>query len=347
MNPYLTGAHALAARKAHPLSIVGWLRERPLRTDVARQVVGVCVGELENLYMTSTNSRQKHRIREALRQFSNISSRVDGYPGDFLPDIAADVLGEAAEGVTDETGTTSDVSDDAKLVVPDNELELSDFGMDMTAMTDVLDTDGEFEYDDGDDMEYSVIEGFAGMSIGMFDIGAEQIKMNGLKTVSLTIARSLVKHGLDVIGEAIDQANSSNLPGPTARTNCQAHLQWHQNKLAGLSGPPDSTMYDSADDVKKWCMQAYIEANSVQEGAEYISAAWASMWDEIEDGLKKIPAKLAKLPGQAIEAVTGIPWWLVYTGGALALGGIVYGIYKFATSEGGSRIIGGYLGGRR
>lgn len=298
--------------------------------------------------MTTDDSQQKQRVREALRQFLNMSSTIDRHQLDFLPDTAADVLGDAANAAADETGTPNG-DDENDPPTGDNDALISDFGFDMMPSTTVFDVDGSFEYDPGDDMEYTVIQGDDGgfEGIGMFDIGSEQLKMNMLKPVTLTIARTLVKHGLEVIGQAIDQANTAGLPGPTARTNCQAHLQWHQNKLAGLSGPPDSTIYDSSDDCKKWTMQAFVEHNSVEEGSAYLDAAWAAMWSEIADGLKKVPAQLAKLPGQAIEAVTGIPWWLVYGGGAVVIGGILYGAYKIITSEGGGRIIGGYLGGRR
>lgn len=326
----------------------------------------------------SVDVGQQSRIREGLRQLSNMQATIDRHSLDFLPDTAADVLGMAAEAVDhetlpvseygdhtvdpdDQTGTPNG-DDESEFEVDDDENAvslISDYGFEMEPTTDVLDADGEFDYGETGDQYFA---------IGMFDVGLEQRKMNTLTKVSLTVARSMVKYGLAVIGQAIASADASELnklatsgvfpglalitpsnalPGKTARTNCQAHLQWHQNKLASMSGPPDSTMYDSVDDLKKWCMQAFIEGNAVEEGAQYLSDAWDAMWIEIAEGLKRITVQILKLPGQAVEAVTGIPWWLVYGGGAVVVGGLLYGAFKLITSESGSRIIGGYLGGRR
>lgn len=301
--------------------------------------------------MVVDSELKKQQMRDKLRQLLNMSATITKHTLDFLPEAAADVLGDVADSVASENpaadnfGTDNDIEDAGE---PDDTL-VSDFGFELEPSTEVFDADGGFSYGSNDDYDYSFIGGgiFEDDVIGMFDIGNEQLKMNGLKPVTLSIARSLVTHGLDVITIAIAQADAQGLPGPTTRKNCQAHLQWHKNKLAGLSGPPDSTMYDSADDLKKWTMEALIEANAVEEGAQFIADAWSVMWAEISAGLQRVPAMILKLPGKALEAVTGIPWWGWYAGGAVVAGGLLYGAYKIITSEGGGRIIGTYLGGRR
>jgi hypothetical protein len=356
VNHYLAGAYALAAERP---SFAGLARERPLSVGLARSIAVACIGALEEKYMdVSVDSEQRERIREKLRQLRNMTQTIDRCQRDFLPDEAADILGDAAAQVADETGhphatgTPDDdtgTGDNQQPADPDEQALVSDFGFELEPSTEVLDEDwGGFEVDDDvyeDETLFSPDDEYTDV-VGMFDIQLEERRMDALKTVSLTVARSMVKYSLAVIGQAISLADSKGLPGPTARKNAQAHLQWHDNKLKMLSGPPDQTMYDSAADLKKWSMQAYVESNAVEEGAAWISAAWSAMWAEIAEGLKRVPAMIVKLPGQALEAVTGVPAWLWYVGGAVVTVGLLAAVYKILTGPVGAAAVGAYVGRR-
>ena len=183
--------------------------------------------------------------------------------------------------------------------------------------------------------------------IGAFDIQQSQRQMDTLKQVTVGIAKVLVKRGQQVANETILQAKgvstaadalavatsggvTSDLPGITSLKNTLGHLNWHANALAKLSDA--SAIYSSGDDLKKWTMQAWIDANSVEEGRERQQEIWTEMWVEIGDAVAKLPAKLAKavaaIPGQLIEAVTGIPVWVWIVGGVTILGLVGFGVYK-------------------
>jgi hypothetical protein len=113
--------------------------------------------------------------------------------------------------------------------------------------------------------------------------------------------------------------------------NVAAHLQWHADKLSMMQwGIPSDYVYDSGEDLKKWTMQAYIEANAAEEGAAYLEQSWNAMLAEIQQKLAAIPkavrdAALAAASG-AFEAVTGVPLWAIILGGVAVagIGGYVY-----------------------
>jgi hypothetical protein len=166
--------------------------------------------------------------------------------------------------------------------------------------------------------------------LGAYDIGQLQLQMNTLKQVTVGIARALVKGGQSVAKQTIDEATANDLPGITSLKNTQAHLQWHANKLSGLSDP--TAMYDSSDDLKKWAMQAWIDANAVDEGAGYQQQAWDDMWTEIGTNLVSLPAKVANtvmaIPGQIVKGVTGIPLWAWILGGVGLVVLVGVGVFK-------------------
>src|SRR6185295_19076307 len=110
--------------------------------------------------------------------------------------------------------------------------------------------------------------------LGMFDIGQAQRMMNGLKPVTVGIAKSLVRGGQKVIAVAQVVSKANALPDTNTLATTAGHLQWHADKLAVMKD--DKAIYASGDDAKKWTMQAFIESNAVEEGAAYLNEAWDS-----------------------------------------------------------------------
>jgi len=161
--------------------------------------------------------------------------------------------------------------------------------------------------------------------VGMFDIATQQRQMNGVKPVTLGIARAMLKYGQAVIAHAIVAADLTGLPGGTARKNCQAHLQWHEDTLSKQTGDLNSTIYASGDDLKKWVMQAFIEENAVEEGAAYLDDAWNKMWSEIADGLAKIPAQIAKAAAPIVNAAK-YTYWIAIGTAVVVLGIVATGV---------------------
>lgn len=186
--------------------------------------------------------------------------------------------------------------------------------------------------------------------LGMFDIGEAQLRMNSLpKQVPVSVALPLLKHGQDVINQAIAIANAKNLPGGTDRNNVMWKLKWHEGALGALASTPNA-IYQSSADLEHWAMQAFIESNAVEEGAAWVDGAWSRMWDEIGAALAALPKQivqtLAKLPGQVFEATTGIPSWAFYVGGAALVGLLGYGTYRILRGPAGGAIVSHYLGRR-
>jgi hypothetical protein len=185
--------------------------------------------------------------------------------------------------------------------------------------------------------------------LGMFDIGKAQQLMNGLKPVSVGVARALVRGGQQVIAVAQTVAHARDLPDIKTLATTAGHLQWHADKLAKLKD--EKAIYSSGDDAKKWAMQAFIESNAVEEGAAYLDEAWTAMWQEIGTRLAELPKDIvqtiAQLPGKAFEAATGIPSWAFYVGTAALVGLVGYGAYRILAGPAGGALVGHYLGGRR
>jgi len=179
----------------------------------------------------------------------------------------------------------------------------------------------------------------------MFNIAQAQRNMNDLKPVTVEIARILLRSGWTTIQLAITQARGDwklgahplgqELPGQKARENVLGHLQWHMNTLAGreYADAAPHTIYKPGDDLKKWTMQAYIEANAVEEGRDALEASWNAMWEEIRAELRKIPvavlAAAGSLASGIVEGVTGVPLWAWILGGVTIAAGVGYGIYQF------------------
>ena len=188
--------------------------------------------------------------------------------------------------------------------------------------------------------------------VGMEDIGKRQAEMNRLKNVPVAIAQVLLKYGQQAINKAIEGAKQPfykfNLPGENARANVQGKLQWHANAISQLLSTPDA-MYASGDDLKKYVMQAFIEQNSVEEGANDPTWSkawgdWANMWEEVGRVLAKLPKAVAKavgdLAGDIVKGVTGVPIWGWAIIGAGVLGALGFLIYKLADTKAGAAVAG-------
>ncbi len=198
------------------------------------------------------------------------------------------------------------------------------------------------DYGENESDEFDTEEGEYDMLIGLVDIGQAQIKMNGLKPVTVGIAKSLIRGGQTVMAVATEIATAHELPDIQTLGTTSGHLKWHSDKLATL--PDDKAVYDSGDDAKKWAMQAFIEANAVETGAAWVDGAWTRMWNEIGAELAALPKQIvqaiARLPGQAFEAATGIPSWAFYVGAAVLVAGVAFLGYKVITSAGGGAFLG-------
>lgn len=157
--------------------------------------------------------------------------------------------------------------------------------------------------------------------IGGFDISANQRRMNELREIPITVAYALLRGGLKVIDNAIQAAKQPwykpDLPGETARKLVADKLKWHADALSKVT--PAETFYRSGEDLKKWVMQAFIEANAVEEGAAYINNAWDQMWSEIVENVRQLPAAVVSKVGDiargtlsmAVEGIFGVPAWVV------------------------------------
>jgi hypothetical protein len=200
---------------------------------------------------------------------------------------------------------------------------------------------------------------------GMVDMNVVQRNLNDLTPVTVEIARILLGTGQNTIGKAISGAKQSwyksDLPGDTARKNVQAHLQWHATNLASIKGVDEqTTAYKAGDDLKKYVEEAFVEANAVEEGAQWLSDAWDSMWSEIQAKLAAIPRAVGQAAASVVKTAAGaaaggiaaglgIPTWALYAGGAAVVAGTGYVIYKLLNTRAAGGIAGAvthrYLGG--
>lgn len=177
--------------------------------------------------------------------------------------------------------------------------------------------------------------------LGEYDIAAHQRQLNTLKQVTVSIGRALLRGGQQVARQTIKSAQGGwferELPGLTSLKKTQGHLDWHAAELAKQSDP--TAIYAPGQDLKKWVMQAFIDSNAIEEGRAYQEQIWQDMWTEIGEELAKLPARtvafvaetagtLTRAAGSGLAAGLGIPPWLFWTGGAVALGAVGLGTYK-------------------
>ena len=194
--------------------------------------------------------------------------------------------------------------------------------------------------------------------IGLIDIQSSQRRMNELKPVTLAVARALLSSGQEVIAKAVSVAKQpwyrSDLPGESARNKVYGKLQWHAAQLGAQHDDPNTVMYASGDDLKKWVMQAFIEQNASDAGAEaaaWLEIKWNAMWEKIAAALASIPrqvrAALISAASGTIEAVTGLPLWAWLTiliGGTAVVGFIAYKLFfAAANTKAGVAVVSRYL----
>jgi hypothetical protein len=172
--------------------------------------------------------------------------------------------------------------------------------------------------------------------IGYFDIASRQHELDSIKQVPVTIAQTLLATGIQVINQARQIASENKLPGGTARDNVFWKLQWHAAELAKLAATPNA-FYASGADLKKWVMQAFVEYNAAEEGAEYLDSAWSAMWSEIKAKLAAMPAAVVSAVGDVVTA-TGLNW--VLWGGLAVVGLLGFATYKILTGPAGGAISG-------
>ena len=173
---------------------------------------------------------------------------------------------------------------------------------------------------------------------GMVDTGAWQRQMNTLKQVPVSVAKIMVRSGSDAIARAKAIAAANSLPGGTARDNVGWKLQWHAEQLAKLTNL--NAMYGSGDDLKKWVLAAYVEANAAEEGALWIAQAWTAMWSDIALALANLPKEVAKKVNETAGALLGMPFWIVAVAGLGIVGLGVY-VYAKAVGTGHGKLFGG------
>jgi hypothetical protein len=160
--------------------------------------------------------------------------------------------------------------------------------------------------------------------LGAIDTGAWQRQMNTIKQVPVSVARIMLRSGQDAITRAQAIAAANNLPGDTARQNVKWKLAWHAESLANQKDP--NAMYSSGDDLKKWALAAYVEANAAEEGAYWIAQAWSAMWSEIGAAIRALPVQIAQEVNKTAGALLGLPIWAIVVGavGVVGLGVAVY-----------------------
>lgn len=186
--------------------------------------------------------------------------------------------------------------------------------------------------------------------VGGFDISTWQKQMNVLKVVPVGIAQVLVERGkqaidyAEAIAKVVNTARAAipfvdQVPGATRRAEVAGKLRWHADNLAKVSptawqvykdfqSDPDAfkkagaklaAVYQSGADLKKWVMEAFKEANAIEEGAASLIASWDAMWREIG-------AAIAGLPDAMQKAIKETAWYLQagfwVAVGAVALTGV-------------------------
>lgn len=206
-----------------------------------------------------------------------------------------------------------------------------------------------------DPVEYEVIDTPTGPAVvlkrhtmvptivfGMIDTGAWAKQMNTLKQVPVSVARIMAKSGLDAITRAQAGAKQpwyvADLPGETRRNEVAWKLRWHDETLAKLLD--NNAMYASGDDLKKWVLNAYLEANAVEEGAGWIATAWGRMWNEITAAIAALPKIIAAKVNETAASLFGLPGWAVGLG-AVGLIGLLGYTYVAIIAKGHSRALGG------
>lgn len=357
MSEYLYGCDVLGADDGSFAQAVraSACADRPISADRACALLDFAFQALTAMDRVDLEPETAAWRDDMGRQLGSMRELIDNSSATMLPDKAADILCDAVEAIAEMMEEGAEFYPQLEL---DKDRLLQSIGVGIQVLGSrstlgprgqVLGSTGIFEIDSP--AEEDVEEVLSGLYtvLGMFDIGAAQLKMNTLKPVTVGAAKALIHGGQQVISVAQEMSRASDLPDTNTLATTAGHLHWHQQKLAGLKD--DKAIYDSADDAKKWTMQAFIESNAVEEGAAYLDEAWSQMWTEIGQNLASVPSKVISYAGgvvsTAVKSVTGLPMWawsLVIIGGVGLVG---YGAYKILSSSGGQNVLGAYFGARR
>jgi hypothetical protein len=181
--------------------------------------------------------------------------------------------------------------------------------------------------------------------VGEYDIAEKRQQFNTLKQVPVCVARALLRGGQQVAAATIEIAKGGifqrELPLLNTLKGTQAHLAWHQAQLDKLQDP--AALYAPGEDLKKWVMQAFIDANAVEEGRAHQEQIWRAMWSDVGEAIASLPADAAKAVGQVARGLAqgivsgaadglGVPPWVLWAGGAAALGLAGLGVYKLVAA---------------
>lgn len=178
-----------------------------------------------------------------------------------------------------------------------------------------------------------------------FDIAAETQKMNSLKQVPVSVAQVLLRNGQGAINHAMQSAKANNLPNQNTLSTNYYKLAWHQSELAKYAATPFA-LYPSADDLKKWVLEAFINSNATDVGAAWINDGLQKMWSEIRTAIAALPAAARAAVSSAIENITGVPTWAFAVGGVAVVSLVGYAVYKIAMGPTGQAAASAYLGRR-
>lgn len=202
------------------------------------------------------------------------------------------------------------------------------------------------------EMEIADIPGEYETVLGAFDIQMKQREMKGLKQVTVGVAQALLGGGQRAIDLARQLSQNYSFPKDNLRDieESRGKLAWHAAAVAAQAATPQA-LYAHGDDLKKWVVQAFIEANVAEEGAityegMTVGQMWEDMWTVVKKELAKLPAALRSAIAAGIETVTGVPAWAWAVGSVAVLGLLGFAAYKIVTGPAGGAIAGAYLGRR-
>ena len=200
--------------------------------------------------------------------------------------------------------------------------------------------------------------------IGAFDVQKWQSQMNVLKQVPVGAAQVLLTHGQAAIKFAQGLAAAMNkaragipfiedVPGETRRAEVAGKLSWHKDTLARVApsagtvyweytmgdkeafkraGDKLAATYVSGDDLKKWVLEAFKEANAIEEGIARLGDDWNTMWSEIAAAVAALSHEVAKKVGNVAENLAWYLKWVTWV--AVAAGVVGVGLIAWGTAAG-------------
>jgi hypothetical protein len=157
--------------------------------------------------------------------------------------------------------------------------------------------------------------------VGAFDLNDLWRRMNTVKQPTVGIARILLRDGQATAARTKTQG--ATMRDAAERDKTYWALDWHAKELAKATDA--NAIYAPGDDLKKWVAQAYIDANSVEEGASWADANMSRMWSDIGAAIAALPQKVRDTVESAATAL--VPWY-VWLGGAVLVGGVLWAAYR-------------------